>query len=552
MAIGSIKPEVIALREFFKEEAASLRIPSIQRQFVWDAEDVKDLVDSIVSGYPIGAVIVWEPQKKFPAAPLYGKDNNRAGQRYVLDGQQRLTALMLIKNGWELTRGTRTIAVTQISYVPDNDRLYLSSKKGIDLSLIVNATLGDADSLTTLQKRYPGAYKKAINGIGEKLVNYKLPFYILRSDKSEGDEVYEKIADIFTRVNSAGVKIGNLEMFLSFFAAAFPKEQKDKIIGMHERFSEERELDLEPVVRLVFSQMGLTQNQITKIDSFKKSIQTLRERFKNEKKEAANILDRASTSIEVVMEVLHAELGAETTQYVPSQNVLVPIFAFLFKQGYSSADQIPRGDKNRMLKWFLAASFNSIYSSSTNRKLEEDLTIVRTASKQFPLDDLLAAMRNRAPHQNAIGRGDIVEAYSNVLRGRTGKEYLMLLDLLLHRAGATNWEGSPLRSEDAHVHHIFPREYLKECGEKRDEYINCLGNLTFVAKTINSEIGDTPPHEYLSRFDADVLEKHLIPTNKKLWAFERFEEFLDARLKLIWKQLDSVMEALSAAKAAAG
>lgn len=125
MQIGSIKPEVTALRQFFKKEAASLRIPSIQRQFVWDAEDIKELVDSIVSGYPIGAVIIWEPKSRFPSAPLIGKTNTPGQHRYVLDGQQRLTALMLIQTGWKLNRGSKEIATTPISYVPDNQKLIL-------------------------------------------------------------------------------------------------------------------------------------------------------------------------------------------------------------------------------------------------------------------------------------------------------------------------------------------------------------------------------------------------------------------------------------------
>jgi hypothetical protein len=107
---------------------------------------------------------------------------------------------------------------------------------------------------------------------------------VLKSGSETGEEIYERIADIFTRVNSAGVKIGNLEMFLSFFAAVFPKEHKDKIIEMHERFSESVELDLEPVIRFVFSRMEMTQNQITKVASFKKSIRRLRERYLKESK----------------------------------------------------------------------------------------------------------------------------------------------------------------------------------------------------------------------------------------------------------------------------
>lgn len=544
MQIGSIKPEVTALRQFFKKEAASLRIPSIQRQFVWDAEDIKELVDSIVSGYPIGAVIIWEPKSRFPSAPLIGKTNTPGQHRYVLDGQQRLTALMLIQTGWKLNRGSKEIATTPISYVPDNQKLYLSGKKGINLSLIVNASLGDAESILKLQRDYPKTYKKAMDGVGEKIVNYELPFYVLKSS-GDGDEVYEKIAEIFTRVNSAGVKIGNLEMFLSFFATAFPKEYKDTIIQMHDEFSERYELDLEPLVRFVFSRMGLTQNQITKVDSFKKSVHVLREKFAQQKKEIGRILNRAKSSAEIVMQMLVDEFGAATTQYIPSQNALLPLFDSVFQRDYEDVADLPPAEKRKMLRWFILASFNGIYSTSANHKLEADLQTIRGNSSKFPLDELLSAMKNRSPHRNTLEKDDIVGAYTNVLRGRSGKEYLMLLDVLLHRGNATDWAGAPVVSEQAAAHHIFPREFLKEHGETRDEYINCLGNLTLISPSINSEIGDVPPDEYLARFDEDVLRRHFIPENKKLWKLDRFEDFLGERLRLLWKQSASLIEELT-------
>src|SRR3989338_5340022 len=167
MRIGSIEPKVISLRKFFKEEAPHLRIPSIQRQWGWDAEDVKELIDSIISGYPIGAIIIWKPATKFPSAPLAGTDHTGKDSRYVLDGQQRLTALMLIKNGWQFKRGTKPILTTPISFVPENGKLYLSGKRGIDVSLIVNAALADTDALTKLQRDYPMLFRKAIEMVWE-------------------------------------------------------------------------------------------------------------------------------------------------------------------------------------------------------------------------------------------------------------------------------------------------------------------------------------------------------------------------------------------------
>jgi hypothetical protein len=369
--------------------------------------------------------------------------------------------------------------------------------------------------------------------------------YVLKTEAADDEGAYEKIAEIFTRVNSAGVRIGNLEMFLSFFAAAFPRKEKDRIIELHEKLSQSFELDLEPLVRFIFSRLGLTQNQLTKITSFRRAMQSLKERYAKDAKQIAQTLSRAEIATYVVLEVLEKDFGIASSQFLPSQNTLLTLFNFVFTRGFTSAKQIPTISRRRMLYWFLVGSFNGIYSSSANWKIEEDLKRVGAEKGAFPLNDLLDAMKNRPPRANAIRRGDITDERLNVLRGRTGKEYLLILDVLLHRNQATDWAGKNLISEDAAVHHIFPREFLKEYGETRDEYINCIGNLTLIDPAINSEIGDTPPAEYLRDFkDRDLLERHMIPDNAKLWKFDNYERFLDARLKLIWNNASVMLRDL--------
>lgn len=545
MKIQSIKPQLTPLSAFWNEDAQTLRIPTIQRQFVWDAEDVRDLIDSIVNGYPIGAIIIWEPTSEFPSAPLVGKDGGDA-HLYVLDGQQRLTALSLMMNGgWQIERGDKIIRTSDISYVPETGKFYLSEKKGIDVSLIVKAAMADTDSLLKLQKDYKAVCKKVIDEVGRKIVGYQLPMYVLRTDAADDEGAYEKIAEIFTRVNSAGVKIGNLEMFLSFFAAAFPRKEKDRIIQLHEKLSESFELDLEPLVRFIFSRLSVSQNQLTKITSFRRAMQSLKERYAGDTKGIGQILSRVETATGVVLDVLCKDFGIASSQFMPSQNTLLTLFDFAFTRGFSSAKEIPAKDRRRMLYWFLVGSFNGIYSSSANWKIEEDLAMIRSGKGAFPLDALLKAMKDRPPRANAINKSDVTDEYFNVLRGRTGKEYLMLLDVLLHRNEATDWAGKNVISEEAAVHHIFPREFLKENGETRDEYINCIGNLTLIDPSINSEIGDTPPDEYLKNFkDTDLLERHMIPRDTKLWKFENYEKFLDARLKLVWKKASEMLEEL--------
>jgi len=140
----------------------------------------------------VGAIIIWEPTTEFPSAPLFGPDREDT-RRYVLDGQQRLTALSLLMNGgWEITRGDKTIRTSAISYVPETGKFYLSEKKGIDVSMIVKAASGDAESLLTRIVSLLGSSKEearevlAALGWREVAVTDAKPVWRRSKDKSRG------------------------------------------------------------------------------------------------------------------------------------------------------------------------------------------------------------------------------------------------------------------------------------------------------------------------------------------------------------------------------
>ncbi|MDO7487590.1 DUF262 domain-containing protein [Peribacillus frigoritolerans] len=68
--------------------AGEIAIPEIQRPFVWNASKVRDLMDSLYQGYPVGYLITW----KNPDINL--KDGTTShGKKILIDGQQRITAL---------------------------------------------------------------------------------------------------------------------------------------------------------------------------------------------------------------------------------------------------------------------------------------------------------------------------------------------------------------------------------------------------------------------------------------------------------------------------
>src|SRR5216684_9073439 len=103
-------------------KSGEIAIPEIQRPFVWDATKVRNLLDSLYQGYPIGYLIAW----RNPTVKL--KDGtSSAGKRILIDGQQRVTALMASLLGHEvLTKDYETVRV-RIGFHPQEEHFEVSN-----------------------------------------------------------------------------------------------------------------------------------------------------------------------------------------------------------------------------------------------------------------------------------------------------------------------------------------------------------------------------------------------------------------------------------------
>lgn len=76
------------------------RIPKIQRSFVWNWDKVKNLFESLYRGYPVGILVFWKTSEYIPSDPIVGideeqKESDVRDYYYILDGNQRLTSLIL-------------------------------------------------------------------------------------------------------------------------------------------------------------------------------------------------------------------------------------------------------------------------------------------------------------------------------------------------------------------------------------------------------------------------------------------------------------------------
>ena len=103
-------------------KSGEIAIPEIQRPFVWEATKVRNLLDSLYQGYPVGYLIAW----RNPTVKL--KDGTpSAGKRILIDGQQRVTALMAALLGREVLTKDYEMVRIRIAFHPQEQRFEVAN-----------------------------------------------------------------------------------------------------------------------------------------------------------------------------------------------------------------------------------------------------------------------------------------------------------------------------------------------------------------------------------------------------------------------------------------
>ena len=199
-------------------KSGEIAIPEIQRPFVWEATKVRNLLDSLYQGYPVGYLIAW----RNPTVKL--KDgSSAAGKRILIDGQQRVTALMAALLGREvLTKDYETVRI-RIAFHPQENRFEVTNPaiaKDAEWIPDVAEVFAPSASLFQLVSRYceknPDVSQDAIFASIErlrKIINNHVGIIELADDLD-----IETVTEIFIRVNSAGASLSQADFAMSKIA----------------------------------------------------------------------------------------------------------------------------------------------------------------------------------------------------------------------------------------------------------------------------------------------------------------------------------------------
>lgn len=199
-------------------KSGEIAIPEIQRPFVWEATKVRNLLDSLYQGYPVGYLIAW----RNPSVRL--KDGSTSiGKRILIDGQQRVTALMASLLGVEvLTDDYETVRI-RIAFNPQEERFEVANpaiRKNVAWIPDVATVFEPTTSLFQLVSDYcaanPASSQDQIFKVIEKLrgiINNHVGIIDLAEDLD-----IETVTEIFIRVNSAGSPLSQADFAMSKIA----------------------------------------------------------------------------------------------------------------------------------------------------------------------------------------------------------------------------------------------------------------------------------------------------------------------------------------------
>jgi hypothetical protein len=534
-------------------------LPSFQRLYKWESDKIRSLLDSMFRNYPIGSIILWKPSARNApevdptAIPLMKVAEPVAREPLlIIDGQQRLTSLLLLFNDWHIERGENETPISReaIAYEPGRDRFIISKKRGHDFSKIVRAfCLSDVDALKELQAATRQDVFRQMQDKATKLLQYPLSLYIMETDV-EDTKTFADMAHAFVRINKEGEKIGNVELMLSFVAGTVSGALKQKIMTLNRELTARFDMAPQPTIRFVFSNFDLKQTQVGKVQQFESNIEKIRE-VTPEKQDS--IFQTSTIALRVALDFLAQETGIKTSQLLPSQNTLVPLAAYCHKRNVRSVEELSEAEARQMLCWFILANFHGHYSASADSKLDRDLKAIKEADL-FPFASLLELMppARRQIREDALRKSMEI----NVLKD-AGRAYLFLLYILLVRGQADDWSGTLIKArrlDELERHHIFPQEYLRtelqvddaedDNGESR---LSNLGNISFVLSSVNSEISDDPPSDYLRNY-RQSLDQHFIPSDENLWTAAAYEEerFQEWRIREIYRRFKAEFPEISA------
>ena len=532
-------------------ETGQFVIPEIQRPFVWKRSQVRDLIDSLYNGYPTGYIITWKnPDVKT-------KDGGTSNGKHVLiDGQQRVTALMAAIAGKEVLDEDFNLDRIKIAFNPlavddtkrfaVQDASHLKDKKWVpDISVVFKSDFNAFNFAIEYSKEH-GIDPSIVNDMVNKLKGIaNRQIGVIELDHTlEIDEVTE----IFIRINSKGTALSQSDFVMSKMAADvehggntlrktvdyfchlatkpefFPQMLRDKdfqetpfagkIKWLANDYENIYDPDYNDMLRVSFMHQ-FRRAKLADLVSLLSGRDFETKEFRDDIVESS--YNKLSDGIQNFINEYHFKefikairgAGFISTKLLNSKMTLN--FAYTLYWILLSDRSIPNEQVKRYVqKWFVLSTLTARYIGSPESVMDRDMrTITEKGFINFLTEVEASALSDTfwtvTLPQNLETSSINTPAFNTFIAAQVRLNYNSLL-----------WDGekvADLITISGDVHHIFPRAYLKANGVDNKTKYNQVANYIYLTPPVNKAISDNAPYIYFTQAKNQCQTKELVVGN---------------------------------------
>ena len=570
--------------------SGSIAIPEIQRPFVWDATKVRDLMDSLYKGFPIGYIIAWQN----PNIRL--KDGSMSiGKKILIDGQQRVTALTAaILGEYVFNRNYKHVKI-KIAFNPINETFEVQNpaikKDKTWLPDISEAFANHTDLFDVIHQyfeRNPEADRKKVQKSISNLI--KIPSKQIGLIELSHEIDIETVTEIFIRINSKGVTLSQADFAMSKIASnseyegntlrkaidyfchlAVAPEIYKHIVDNDEAFTKtdffqkmawlrnETEDLYDPhytdLIRVAFTTQfnrGRLSDLVSLLSGRNFETRTY------EMEIAKQSFDGLKAGVFAFINeqnfnrflMIIKSAGFISPKMIRSQNALN--FAYIVYLKLRSQKVADTKIEHYVRRWFVYSILTGRYSGSPESVFDFDIKQIHNRNMSDYLaekeaGELSDAFWNASLPQRmdtSVASSPMFHVYlaSQVKAQNKGflSQAISVMDLITHKGD---------------IHHVFPRDFLKRNGLERRHY-NQIANYVYMQSEINIRVGNKAPKTYLGQIQEEIkkgthqlsgiadrnslfenLSQHCIPATIFDMEFDDYQDFLSQRRRLMAEKI---------------
>ncbi|MFZ2226943.1 MAG: DUF262 domain-containing protein [Candidatus Nanopelagicaceae bacterium] len=554
-------------------KSGEVALPDIQRPFVWTASKVRELIDSMYKGFPVGYLLFWDTGAEVGARQIGVESKERAPRLLIVDGQQRLTSLYVVITGAEIIRedysqgririafrpSDSTFAVTDAAierdpeFIPDISKIWVSGERKNE----VRAFKKRLREKREFSQSESDELEEAIDRLHD-IRDY--PFKAVELNSSVDEEL---VAEVFVRINSAGVTLNQADFILTLMSVFWEKGRRD--LEEFARNCKQPTLSQASPFNWYIQPTPAQMLRVTVGLAFRRAVlKHVYSLLRGKDVDTGKSIPERRDAQFAIMQKAHDKVlditnwheflqclergGFRGSKMISSDNAL------LFSYALWLIGRVEYGvplDKLReaIARWFFMAHTTARYSGAFESAFEQDVArlsdvaagdangFISILSKvvddaftsdywEITLPNELATSASKSPALlSYIAALNILDADSLL---STGKVRSRLDPAITAKKGIER-------------HHIFPRAYLSSVLKVQDKReINQIANMALVEWADNIAISDDAPTKYWpeqlesKKLDPQRLQKqmywHALPEG---WESMPYQEFLEARRRLM-------------------